>query len=189
MYNLQPKVCFFFKKSHNKKKRSKKGRWKLWKLPTFPTLKTHKDPQKSTQRHPGEDHAPGRDHIARTLGRSTAPSGTRGGDWAETDRVQNSKRRKFRSLEKNIFLDDFCFGVFEDVCFSMFFPSLVVFGYGCIWVVFVSTVGGLIMFCALLQPYAPDVTSFIACHLATFVAWLKTCSYQRSFWMKENRGE
>lgn len=190
MYITYSQKCVF-SRNHTikKKKTSKKGGGK-WISPTFQPKK----PQKSTQRHPGEDHAPGRDHIARTLGRSTAPSGTRGGDWAETDRVQNSKRRKFRSLEKakkkTFWGDSCCFGVFEDGLFFHVFPNLwlclvmVVFGcfrFNCWWFDHV--------FVQFQQAYAPDVTSFIACHLATFVAWLKTCSYQRSFWMKENRGE
>lgn len=134
MYITYSQKCVF-SRNHTikKKKTSKKGGGK-WISPTFQPKK----PQKSTQRHPGEDHAPGRDHIARTLGRSTAPSGTRGGDWAETDRVQNSKRRKFRSLEKakkKNFLGRFLlfWSFWGWFVFPRFSKPLIVFGYGCIW--------------------------------------------------------
>ena len=155
MYNLQPKVCFF-EKNHTikKKKRQKKG-VETVENPNFFNPKTHKSPQKSTQRHPGEDHAPGRDHLARTLGRSTAPCGTRGGGarnrpetgfrnveisgvWkkegcnfcldrnTETQKIVWSLEKK---PKKNC-LEDSMFWSFWGFYFSMYFPALIVFGYG-----------------------------------------------------------
>ena len=184
---------FVFSKIHTiKKKNIKKRGWKLWKLPTFQLQNPQKSSKSSSQPNviqarttrPAEITSPEPSAAPPLPAEPEARE-------QETDRVRKSKRQKIPGVwkKRTFFGDFFDFWSFWGCNFSMFFQTS-----DCIWlwlylVVFVSTVGGLIMFCALLQPYAPDVTSFIACHLATFVAWLKTCSYQRSFWMKENRGE